>query len=110
MQSSEGWSHTAKTYSSDSIAQIPAHFATVAAGLLLRDVASDGAIRFLDIAAGTGTLTTEVLKALSDEQKLSSFFDITDFSPGMIAAAESEIAKLDLENKVMKKFQVALCG
>lgn len=106
MQSSEGWSNTARVYSSDSIAQIPGHFATIAAGMLLQDFPAEGAIRFLDIASGTGILASEVLKATSDEQKESSFFDITDFSPGMIAAAESEIAKLDPANKVAKTFQV----
>jgi len=106
MQSSDGWSQTARAYSSDSIVQIPAYFAKVAADMLLQDFPADGAVRFLDIAAGTGTLTGEILNALTEDQRSGSSFDITDFSPGMVATAESEIAKLDTENKVSKKFQV----
>ena len=106
MQVGDSWSATAKAYASDSIIKIPEYFAEVAAGLLLKDVPADGAVRFLDVAAGVGTLASSVLSKLSAEQKEYSTFDITDFSPGMVEKSESEIAKIDVDNKVAKKFQV----
>lgn len=106
VQSSDAWSHTSKAFSSESMVEIFAYFAKFAAGKLLQDVPATTGIRFLDIAAGAGALAGEVLKALSEEQKLNSSFDITDFSAGMVETSVFEIAKLDLDNKVQKMFQV----
>jgi len=106
MQVSDNWSATARAYASDSIIKVPEYFAEVAAGALLKDVPVDGAVRFLDVAAGVGTLAAAVLSKLSHEQREYSTFDITDFSAGMVEKSESEIAKIDVDNKVTKKFQV----
>eukprot|EP00598_Pedospumella_elongata_P004525 CAMPEP_0184967690 /NCGR_PEP_ID=MMETSP1098-20130426/968_1 /TAXON_ID=89044 /ORGANISM="Spumella elongata, Strain CCAP 955/1" /LENGTH=287 /DNA_ID=CAMNT_0027489177 /DNA_START=32 /DNA_END=895 /DNA_ORIENTATION=- len=106
VRSSNAWSHTSKAFSSESMVQIFTHFAKFAAGMLLKDVPADGSVRFLDIAAGAGALAGEVLNALSEQQKSKAVFDITDFSPGMVETSVFEIAKLDLENRVTKTFQV----
>ena len=105
LQSGDGWSQTATSYASDSIIKIPEYYSQRAAEFLLKDFSPDGALRFLDVAAGVGTLTSEVLKRLSVEQLHGSSVDVTDFSSGMVAQAESLIS-IDSYSMVNKTFKV----
>lgn len=106
MQSDKAWSQTAINYSSDSMIKVPEFYASVSAGLLLQDLPTDGSIRFLDVAAGLGTVTTKVLEHLTPEQREASTIDVTDFSEGMVEKAESRISSEEAYAKVTKKLQV----
>ena len=102
---SKAWTDSATHYKS--IAHIPNYFAAVAADFIIRSpTAATEPILFLDIAAGGGSLSTALMNRLSLEQKQTASFEITDFSPGMIAAAELSIRSEHAFDEISKNFQV----
>ena len=99
------WSSCAKAYSLHSVCQIPAFYSEIAATLLTAD-AGDLPMKFLDVAAGLGTLTADILAKITKEQMLGSEFCVTDFSEGMITEAREHIGALGQSNTTNISFHV----
>ena len=101
----EQWSHVAKTYSTNFMAEIPHLFADIAASNIIQH--ADGKpINFLDVAAGKGAFTENLLRQLSASQLEISSITATDFSVGMIDGAREIIEALAVSQPIKKSFLV----
>ena len=75
--------------------KITSALCAVAAQFIARDLNDQTSLNFLDIAAGTGAMLSEVLKTCSPFHLSSGSFTVTDFSPGMIEKAKRFIGSLE---------------
>lgn len=95
------WSNTAKSYA-ESVAQIPGYFSSIAAQALLQHDAGGQQIRFLDVAAGPGTLASKILDAVEEGTIQVESVIVTDFAAGMVTKAQETLA--NRANTVHKSF------
>jgi ubiquinone/menaquinone biosynthesis C-methylase UbiE len=99
------WSTYAKSYSAGSVAQIPIFYANIAAQKLLES-SSPGPVKFLDVAAGPGSLTERLLNLSAEKQISVESVTVTDFAEGMVESATDAIGALDIPSTIRKEFHV----
>ena len=105
-RSSTAWSNNAALYAS-SLSQIPSSISIAAAQLLSLSIpiGDNLPISFVDVAAGPGTLTMEVIDNMQ-KLHIGGKLLITDFAPGMIDGAKQRIRILTEEGKLSSNIQI----
>jgi ubiquinone/menaquinone biosynthesis C-methylase UbiE len=102
----QDWSGYAKSYSASSVAQIPIFFAKSAAEKLLEAKSPAGPVKFLDVAAGFGSLTNQLLHIAGERKIAVEAVVVTDFAEGMVESATKAINALDVAPATRKDFLV----
>jgi ubiquinone/menaquinone biosynthesis C-methylase UbiE len=104
-RSSTAWSQTAQLYVS-SLAAVPTSISIVAVELLHLDESVHGQnINFVDVAAGPGILSVEVLARMT-AHKLGGHLLITDFATGMVEAAQKRMTEISIPSDISIDYQV----
>lgn len=99
------WSTYAKSYSAGSVAQIPIFYANIAAHKLLES-STPAPVKFLDVAAGFGSLTERILRISAEKQIVVDSVTVTDFAEGMVDSATEAIGAMEVPSTTRKEFHV----
>jgi SAM-dependent methyltransferase len=113
MNKAENWGNYSQTYTAgdssatnvQNIQSVPLYFSELAANWLVSAIekAETTPVRFLDVAAGAGALTSAICNSLSAKHlklpqgKDGNIFYVTDYAEGMINTAKGKLGSVNLE-------------
>lgn len=100
--SEEDWGNYGEVYSKQStLSSAPTFYSKIASSIFVEDVVThrlDEPVTFLDVAAGPGILSLAFFETLQEKNvilKEGSLFQVTDFAPGMVEAAQNKLKTID---------------